>query len=109
MSSISHCWVRGSSAAVGSSNSSTSGFITSTDAMATRFFCAARQLVRRAVGEVGDVEHRQRVVRPAASTSSRRQAHVQRAEGDLLAHRRREHLGVGVLEDEADAAAEALG
>ena len=39
MSSSSHCWVRGSSAAVGSSKSSTSGFITSTDAIATRFFC----------------------------------------------------------------------
>ena len=33
---------------------------------------------------------------------------LQRAERDLLAHRRREHLGVGVLEDEADARAEAL-
>ena len=64
MSSTSHCWVRGSSAAVGSSKSSTSGFITSTDAIATRFFCAAGQLVRRAVGQLGDLEHGQRVVDP---------------------------------------------
>ena len=37
--SMSHSAVRGSSAAVGSSNRRTSGFITSTEAMATRFFC----------------------------------------------------------------------
>ena len=45
--------------------------------------------------------------RPAASTSSRGSPELQRAERDLLAHRRREHLGVGVLEDEPDPGAEA--
>ena len=39
ISPASQCWVRGSSAAVGSSKSSTCGFMTSTDAIATRFFC----------------------------------------------------------------------
>ena len=62
MSSISHCWVRGSSAAVGSSNSSTSGFITSTEAIATRFFWPPESWYGRAVGELGDVEHREHVV-----------------------------------------------
>ncbi len=38
ISSTSHCCVRGSRAAVGSSNSRTSGFITRTEAIATRFF-----------------------------------------------------------------------
>ena len=40
------------------------------------------------------------------STASAVEAHVQGPERDLVAHRRREHLGVGVLEDEPDAAAE---
>ena len=105
MSSTSHCCVRGSSAAVGSSNSSTSGFITRTDAIATRFFSPPESWIRRAVGEIGDLEHRQRVVdsgeRPRRATT-----HVERSERDLVAHRGREHLRVGVLEDESDPRAE---
>ena len=107
ISSISHCWVRGSSAAVGSSNSSTSGFITSTDAIATRFFWPPDSWYGRAVGEVGRCRACASVSSTRASTCVARQAHVQRTERDLLADRRREHLGVGVLEDEADAGAEA--
>ena len=34
------------------------------------------------------------------------EAEVQRAEGDVLAHRRHEELVVGVLEDQADAGAQ---
>ena len=103
MSSISHCWVRGSSAAVGSSNSSTSGFITSTDAIATRFFWPPESWngARSARSSISSI----------ASMSSHplldlvaRQPQLQRAERDLLAHGRGEDLGVGVLEHEPDAA-----
>ena len=105
-SSISHCCVRGSSAAVGSSNSSTSGFITSTDAIATRFFWPpdswyGARSARSAMSSIASVSSTRAVDLVV------RQAHVQRAERDLLAHGRREHLGVGVLEDEADPDAEA--
>ena len=65
ISSTSHCWVRGSSAAVGSSNSSTSGFITSTDAIATRFFCPPDSWYGARSARSVDVEHRERVVDPA--------------------------------------------
>ena len=65
----------------------------------------ARQLVRRAVGELDDVEHRERVVDARVDLVAG-QAHVQRAERDLLPHRRREHLRVGVLEHETDPRAE---
>ena len=42
------------------------------------------------------------------STSDDRHRHVERTERDLLTHGRREHLRIGVLEDEADPRAEAL-
>ena len=41
------------------------------------------------------------------ATSSAVEAHVERTEGDLVAHRRREDLRVGVLEHETDPRAEA--
>ena len=107
MSSSSHCCVRGSSAAVGSSKSSTSGFITSTDAIATRFFCppeswygarSARSRDRRASRAC-----RRRGARPRSSSRPM----FERPERDLVAHGRGEHLRVGVLEHEADARPEA--
>ena len=106
MSSTIHCWVRGSSAAVGSSKSSTSGFITRTDAIATRFFSPPEswygaRSARSVMSSMASVSSMR------ATTSSRVEAHVEGSERDLVADRRREHLGVGVLEDEPDAAAEA--
>ena len=105
--SISQCWVRGSSAAVGSSNSSTSGFMTSTEAMATRFFWPpdswnGARSARSAMSSMAACR------RPGLGVSAADQAQLQRAERDLLAHRGREHLGVGVLEHEADPGPEAL-
>ena len=105
MSSISDCWVRGSRAAVGSSKSSTSGFMTRTLAMATRFFLASGELVGSAIGQVLDVEHC-KGVGDAGFDLFAAHAHVQGTEGDLLAHRWREDLGVGVLEDEPHPGAE---
>ena len=67
---------------------------------------AARQLERRAVGEVGDVHLAQRLV-AAGPDLVLRQAELERAEGDVVEDRRAEQLDVGVLEDEPDLAVEA--
>ena len=68
------------------------------------FLLAARELVRRAVSQVDDVEHCQRVV-DALLDLVGGHPHVQRPEGDLLTDARREHLRVGVLKDEPNAGA----
>ena len=94
----------GSRFAVGSSSSTSPGRIASTPASASRCFCPPESdFVGRSSG----------TSRPTASSasatrgqiSSRRHAEVLAAEGDVVAHLRQHHAGVGVLQHEPGAAA----
>ena len=108
MSSVSQCWVRGSSAAVGSSKSSTSGFMTSTEAIATRFFWPPEswngaRSASSAMSSIASTSSTRASVSSLAQPSCRRpKATSSRTVGG-------EDLRVGVLEDEADPGAEARG
>ncbi len=63
---------------------------------------AARELRRLAVGEGGDLHHRQRLVDPGGDLRSGHLLHPQ-AEGDVVAHGEMGEEGVG-LEDRVDGA-----
>ena len=66
---------------------------------------AERQVVRRPVAVRGHADRGERLVDPGAQLGAA-QAEVGRAERDVLGDRRHEQLVVGVLEDDADPAAD---
>jgi len=63
---------------------------------------------RRPIGQVEDPDLHERGVAPRLH-HRRRQAELERAEGDVVEDRRAEELHVGILEDEPDLAVEAEG
>ena len=64
---------------------------------------AATQLIRRAIGQMGDVHLLQRDAH-ARRGLPRRPTHLQRAKRDVVVDRRAEELDVGILEDQSDTA-----
>ena len=66
---------------------------------------AAGELIRRPLGELGDVEEREHVV-DAPFDLGAFEPEVERSERHFVAHGRREELGVGALEHEADTRSE---
>ena len=62
---------------------------------------AAGELIRRPVGKLGDIEELEHVVDPPFDLGAV-EPEMQRPERHFVAHGRREELGVGALEHEAD-------
>ena len=91
----------GSSPAVGSSRTSTSGSIAMTPAIATRFFSPAAQVVGDPVGKVFDPDDPEGFMHPVVDRLLIK-AKVGRAECHVLLDGRGEDLVVRVLEDDPD-------
>ena len=89
----------------GSSSTRISGRMASTVATATRRRCRSGEVERRAVAVRDHADGGQRVVDPGAQLAPRH-PEVRRAERDVLGDRGHEQLVVGVLEDDADPAAD---
>ena len=70
-------------------------------------FLPARELIRRGIDQVGNLEQLHGIVH-AALELARRQTHLSGTKGDFLAHRGAEQLGIGVLEHKANALMKAL-
>ena len=95
-------FARGSRLLVGSSRTSTSGRIESTVASAMRFFCPKDRCVPGLLADVGEPDGMECFVHARVDLVAR-QAHVERAERDVVIDGGHEELVVGVLEHEPDA------
>ena len=96
---------RGSRLAVGSSRTRTEGLHARTPARQTRFRSPKLRWCGSAVGDVAEVDPRQAFEGDPPRLGPAH-AQVQRAEGHVLEDRRAEELVVGVLEHQADPAAD---